>query len=273
MGNFGKCTADPPLIHIQNNSDLIIYHISDIKVCDPGTYLMGKCNRCYCSDDGLTAWCEFGVCLPEIPANRSSASVEDSTKIYEPGEIYKSDCIQCKCLPDGYTLDCTPDSCIPAGRNHSIVETSESPLIFCQPGKSHRSNCNDCTCSANGTTASCTLKNCSSENHLRKRRQISGPSCYPNLQFKRGCQDCTCGFYGLECSMSCEDGGVPECLPNGFSKSVADTAEREVTIMRYSVYTEGYPQFWTVCSFPQPDKITFQPKLQQYQRWPEPEDC
>ena len=189
-------------------------------MCDPGTFPMDECNRCYCSDDGLMALCDFGVCLPEITTNSSLASVENSTKMCKPGEIYKSDCVQCECASDGRTVNCIPDSCIPTAMRNFTSQIIEGPIMFCQPGKSHQDECSDCTCSADGTAASCTLKHCPAKTHLRKTSKIDKPTCYPGEQFQQSCQTCSCVNYEIQCTMTCSNGDYPQFTRNGLSRLI-----------------------------------------------------
>ena len=218
-------------------------------MCDPGTFPMDECNRCYCTDDGLTASCDFGVCLPKITTNSSLASVENSTKMCKPGEIYKSDCIQCECASDGRTVNCIPDSCIPAAMRNFTSEIIKGPIMFCQPGKSHQDECNDCTCSADGTAASCTLKHCPAKTHLRKTRTINGPTCDLGHTFQRSCQTCTCVNYGMMCPTSCSNGDHPQYTVNGFPWRIIETARRniiffyEIPSVNYVVIRYGKPVY------------------------------
>lgn len=172
------------------------------KKCEPGSTFLDdeQCNRCVCSDDGLSFYCTKKKCIT-IPLEPLELTREKrQTKVCEPGSRFKDsdNCNWCTCNSAGTMAACTRKFC-PKNR-------TRRDLNKCIPGKPvmAEDNCNWCTCNEDGTIGGCTQRQCLSAvapHPARFTRQVAtepGRRCEPGSRFldDDGCNWCTCSLDG-----------------------------------------------------------------------------
>ncbi|XP_053618160.1 uncharacterized protein LOC128679759 isoform X2 [Plodia interpunctella] len=167
-------------------------HASDLKKCDPHTFVQIDCNTCYCSKNGTIdpQWCTYDDCESKriIAKGRKSVIAMSNSELSNtctPGSVLKEGCNFCICPNNGsyFGRTCTKNTCDATGGVNEVKDE----IITCDPLTYFVVDCNTCLCPEDG------IKNvgrCSK--NICEKSFLRSSACEPGHLFSEDCNVCVC---------------------------------------------------------------------------------